>query len=50
MQVWKSSLNSEENIPFQKRKIRREKFVVITIIFTTPVRKFEYMKHFHNTQ
>ena len=50
MQVWKSSLNSEENIPFQKIKIKREIFVVIKIIFTTPVKKFELMKHFQKTQ
>ena len=32
---------SYKNIPFQRRKIRREIFVVIRIIFTTPVKKFE---------
>ena len=46
MQVCQSSLNGEENIPFQKRKIRREIFVVNKIIFPKPVKNFELMKHF----
>ena len=50
MKVWKSSLNSEENIPFQKRKIIGEIFIEIKINFTTPVKKFELMKHFQKTQ
>ena len=48
--VKKSSRNTEENIPFQKRKIIREIFVVITIIDITPVKKFEVMNHFQKTQ
>ena len=32
--------------PHQRWKIIREIFVVITIIFTTPVEKFVVMKHF----
>ena len=43
MQAWKSSQNSEENIPYQKRKIKREIFFVITIIFITLVENFEFM-------
>ena len=38
------------NIPVQKRKIIGEIFVVITIIFTTLVKKFELMKHLKKTQ
>ena len=36
--------------PHQRWKIRREIFVVITIIFSTPVKKCEVMKYFHKTQ
>ena len=50
MQLWKFSLKSEENIHFQKRKIIREIFVVITIFFTTLVKEFELMKYFQKRQ
>ena len=39
-----------EIFPHQRRKIRREIIVLIKIIFSTPVKKFDVMKYFHKTQ